>query len=215
MNAEFLIEYPKAFIQAAVGWAWKARAVSSLTSLKRWKRVQRDWIWILPLICNCDKSGGARDKSNDRVYRENKSRRGREEKRRRKKIEERVDDRVFWETGWPGRTEQSRYIVGVNSGVIVRVANRFASLSQREGTRGFYSALFPLFSRSGFMCMTFYRRDGHVIEVQTGSAVSRPEEACSPPHFQQHNIPFLTLVSKYNRRYSSLIPFIRFGPSSN
>lgn len=48
------------------------------------------------------------------------------------------------------------------------------------------------------MCMTFYRRDGHVIEVQTGSAVSRPEEACSTPHFQQHNIPFLTLVSKYN-----------------
>ncbi|XP_053971452.1 uncharacterized protein LOC128872615 [Hylaeus volcanicus] len=49
--------------------------------------------------------------------------------------------------------------------------------------------------RSGFMCMTFYRRDGHVVEVQTGSAVSRPEEACSTPHFQQHNIPFLTLVT--------------------
>ncbi|KAF3430458.1 hypothetical protein E2986_14168 [Frieseomelitta varia] len=60
-------------------------------------------------------------------------------------------------------------------------------------------AHFTVGCRSGFMCMTFYRRDGHVIEVQTGSAVSRPEEACSTPHFQQHNIPFLTLVSKYNR----------------
>ncbi|CAL7952336.1 unnamed protein product [Xylocopa violacea] len=49
--------------------------------------------------------------------------------------------------------------------------------------------------RSGFMCMSFYRRDIHVIEVQTGSAVARPEEACSPPHFQQHSIPFLTLVT--------------------
>lgn len=56
-------------------------------------------------------------------------------------------------------------------------------------------AHFTVGCRSGFMCMTFYRRDGHVIEVQTGSAVSRPEEACSPPHFQQHNIPFLTLVT--------------------
>lgn len=64
------------------------------------------------------------------------------------------------------------------------------------------------------MCMTFYRRDGHVIEVQTGSAVSRPEEACSTPHFQQHNIPFLTLVSKYSdvasMLFLSFIPSIRF-----
>lgn len=53
-------------------------------------------------------------------------------------------------------------------------------------------------SWSGFMCMTFYRRDRHVIELQTGKAVSRPEEACSPPHFLQHSMPFLTLVSEYN-----------------
>lgn len=59
-------------------------------------------------------------------------------------------------------------------------------------------------SRSGFMCMTFYRRDGHVIELQTGSAVSRPEEACSPPHFQ-HSMPFLTLVSEYNSSSSSVV----------
>jgi len=46
------------------------------------------------------------------------------------------------------------------------------------------------------MCMMFYRRDGHVIELQTGSAVSRPEEACSQPHFVQRDMPFFTLVSK-------------------
>ena len=90
-------------------------------------------------------------------------------------------------------------IVKVNSPVIVRMAERFTSLLQGKGTRGFYPGILSIFSRSGFMCMTFYRRDGHVVEVQTGSAVSRPEEACSTPHFQQHNIPFLTLVSKYNR----------------
>lgn len=56
-------------------------------------------------------------------------------------------------------------------------------------------AHFTVGCRSGFMCMTFYRRDGHVIELQTGSAVSRPEEACSPPHFLQHSTPFLTLVT--------------------
>jgi len=48
------------------------------------------------------------------------------------------------------------------------------------------------------MCMMFYRRDGHVIELQTGSAVSRPEEACSQPYFAQNDTPFLTLVSKYD-----------------
>ncbi|XP_023288206.1 uncharacterized protein LOC105703980 [Orussus abietinus] len=56
-------------------------------------------------------------------------------------------------------------------------------------------AHFTVGCRSGFMCMTFYRRDGHVIEVQTGSAVSRPEEACSSPHYTSHSIPFLTLVT--------------------
>lgn len=62
------------------------------------------------------------------------------------------------------------------------------------------------------MCMTFYRRDGHVIELQTGSPVSRPEEACSPPHFLQHSTPFLTLVSEYNSSSSPIVcafPFSR------
>ncbi|XP_043272415.1 uncharacterized protein [Venturia canescens] len=56
-------------------------------------------------------------------------------------------------------------------------------------------AHFTVGCRSGFMCMAFYRRDGHVVEVQTGSAVSRPEEACSPPHYMSHSVPYLTLVT--------------------
>ncbi|KAK0077817.1 hypothetical protein PV326_009814, partial [Microctonus aethiopoides] len=53
---------------------------------------------------------------------------------------------------------------------------------------------FTIGCRSGFVCMTFYKRDGHVMEMQTGGIVSRPEEACSPPHYQTHSVPFLTLV---------------------
>ncbi|XP_015607904.1 uncharacterized protein LOC107273847 [Cephus cinctus] len=56
-------------------------------------------------------------------------------------------------------------------------------------------AHFTVGCRSGFTCMTFYRRDGHVIEVQTGKSVSRPEEACNPPHYLPHSIPYLTLVT--------------------
>ncbi|XP_015116298.1 uncharacterized protein LOC107040647 [Diachasma alloeum] len=56
-------------------------------------------------------------------------------------------------------------------------------------------AHFTVGCRSGFMCMTFYRRDGHVVEVQTGRQVSRVEDACSAPHSQSHSIPYLTLVT--------------------
>ncbi|XP_043475719.1 uncharacterized protein LOC122507190 isoform X2 [Leptopilina heterotoma] len=49
--------------------------------------------------------------------------------------------------------------------------------------------------RSGFVCMAFYRRDGHVVELQTGNPVSRPEDACLPAHYQPRSTPFLTLVT--------------------
>lgn len=52
-------------------------------------------------------------------------------------------------------------------------------------------------SDSGYMCMAYYKRDGHVVELQTGAKVSRAEEACSAPHYQQHTVPFVTLVSEY------------------
>ncbi|XP_014235562.1 uncharacterized protein LOC106658216 [Trichogramma pretiosum] len=49
--------------------------------------------------------------------------------------------------------------------------------------------------QSGYMCMAFYKRDGHVVELQTGNTVSRAEEACNPPHYQQHKVPYVTLVT--------------------
>ncbi|XP_046400399.1 uncharacterized protein LOC124166762 [Ischnura elegans] len=48
---------------------------------------------------------------------------------------------------------------------------------------------------SGYVCMTFYKRDSHVIEVQTGSYTHRPEEACQPSHFDEVSLPFVTLVT--------------------
>ena len=105
---------------------------------------------------------------------------------------------VFWETGCAGRALQSRYHCQSKQCCYCSRGETFYQSFTGQRNVRFLFGILPVFSRSGFMCMTFYRRDGHVIEVQTGSAVSRPEEACSTPHFQQHNIPFLTLVSKYN-----------------
>ncbi|XP_031785287.1 uncharacterized protein LOC100114326 isoform X1 [Nasonia vitripennis] len=56
-------------------------------------------------------------------------------------------------------------------------------------------AHFTVGCQNGYMCMAFYKRDGHVVELQTGSTVSRAEEACSSPHYQQHSIPYVTLVT--------------------
>ncbi|XP_076238289.1 uncharacterized protein LOC143181646 [Calliopsis andreniformis] len=85
----------------------------------------------------------------------------------------------------PGQEDQDEKIL----------CNSIKQSNAAQTTMTMLVAHFTVGCRSGFRCMTFYRRDGHVVEVQTGSTVSRPEEACSPPHFQQHNIPFLTLVT--------------------
>lgn len=44
--------------------------------------------------------------------------------------------------------------------------------------------------------MVIHRRDGHVTEVQTGAHTRRPEDACSSPHFDKGQAPYVTLVSK-------------------
>ncbi|KAJ8668565.1 hypothetical protein QAD02_010228 [Eretmocerus hayati] len=56
-------------------------------------------------------------------------------------------------------------------------------------------AHFTVGCQSGYMCMALYKRDGHVVELQTGKPVSRLEEACSPPHYQPATVPFVTLVT--------------------
>ncbi|KAM7363609.1 argus isoform 3-T3 [Cochliomyia hominivorax] len=49
--------------------------------------------------------------------------------------------------------------------------------------------------QSGFMCMVFYRRDTHIIEIQTGKPASRLEDACAPDHFDINKTPFITLLA--------------------
>ncbi|XP_061397661.1 uncharacterized protein LOC133333366 [Musca vetustissima] len=49
--------------------------------------------------------------------------------------------------------------------------------------------------QSGFMCMMFYRRDTHIIEIQTGKPASRLEDACAPDHFDINKTPYITLLA--------------------
>ncbi|KAH8360056.1 hypothetical protein KR093_010413 [Drosophila rubida] len=48
---------------------------------------------------------------------------------------------------------------------------------------------------SGFMCMMFYRRDTHVIEIQTGKPATRLEDACAPDHFDFNKMAYITLLA--------------------
>lgn len=44
------------------------------------------------------------------------------------------------------------------------------------------------------MCMMFYRRDTHVIEIQTGKPAVRLEDACAPDHFDFNKMAYITLL---------------------
>ncbi|KAJ9577266.1 hypothetical protein L9F63_006172, partial [Diploptera punctata] len=49
---------------------------------------------------------------------------------------------------------------------------------------------------SGYVCMVFYRRDVHVIELQESTNIVQvPEEACSPANFNPATLPFITLIT--------------------
>ncbi|KAG8227256.1 hypothetical protein J437_LFUL003987 [Ladona fulva] len=51
--------------------------------------------------------------------------------------------------------------------------------------------------QSGYVCMVFYRRDAHVIELQQSSNFARvPEEACSPLFFNPVSLPYITLITE-------------------
>lgn len=53
-------------------------------------------------------------------------------------------------------------------------------------------------SENGFIGMSFYRRDVHVVEVQTGIQTKRKEDALSVQYFNKSVLPYITLVSKYH-----------------
>lgn len=45
--------------------------------------------------------------------------------------------------------------------------------------------------------MMFYRRDTHVIEIQSGKPANRLEDACAPDYFDLIKTPFTTLLGKF------------------
>lgn len=48
---------------------------------------------------------------------------------------------------------------------------------------------------NGFVCMTFHKREKHIIEIQTGEFARRPHDACSSPRYDSGGMEFTTLVA--------------------
>ncbi|KAJ8732287.1 hypothetical protein PYW08_015017 [Mythimna loreyi] len=48
---------------------------------------------------------------------------------------------------------------------------------------------------SRYVCVVLYRRDTYIAELQRGSPTSRPDDACSPHHFNAVTAPYVTLVA--------------------
>ncbi|XP_059061429.1 uncharacterized protein LOC131854337 [Achroia grisella] len=48
---------------------------------------------------------------------------------------------------------------------------------------------------SRYVCVVLYRRDTYIAELQRGSPTSRPDDACSPHHFNAVTAPYITLVA--------------------
>ncbi|XP_030756930.1 LOW QUALITY PROTEIN: uncharacterized protein LOC115882824 [Sitophilus oryzae] len=67
---------------------------------------------------------------------------------------------------------------------------------------------FTMGCQSGFTCMSFYRRDGHVAELQLGLQAKRPEDACTPSYFNRTNVPYVTLVTNSLERPTQACPLI-------
>ncbi|XP_026328699.1 uncharacterized protein LOC113236747 isoform X2 [Hyposmocoma kahamanoa] len=48
---------------------------------------------------------------------------------------------------------------------------------------------------SRYVCVVLYRRDTFIAELQRGSPTTRPDDACSPHHFNAVTAPYVTLVA--------------------
>ncbi|XP_063890347.1 uncharacterized protein LOC110370491 isoform X2 [Helicoverpa armigera] len=48
---------------------------------------------------------------------------------------------------------------------------------------------------SRYVCVVLYRRDTYIAELQRGAPTSRPDDACSPHHFNAVTAPYVTLVA--------------------
>lgn len=48
---------------------------------------------------------------------------------------------------------------------------------------------------SRYVCVVLYRRDTYIAELQRGVPTSKPDDACSPHHFNAVTAPYITLVA--------------------
>ncbi|RVE46580.1 hypothetical protein evm_008767 [Chilo suppressalis] len=48
---------------------------------------------------------------------------------------------------------------------------------------------------SRYVCVVLYRRDTYIAELQRGAPTARPDDACSPHHFNAVTAPYVTLVA--------------------
>lgn len=53
-----------------------------------------------------------------------------------------------------------------------------------------------LFSKNGYVCVMFHRRDEHVIEMQLSEWGQQPDDVCNSSMFNSHTIPYTTFISK-------------------
>ena len=56
---------------------------------------------------------------------------------------------------------------------------------------------FAVLSTTEYKCVVFYRRSGDIIEIQEGLPTDVEAEACSPGFMNQDQLPFTSLLSKY------------------
>lgn len=71
--------------------------------------------------------------------------------------------------------------------------NILITFSRKNNTNFFH---FGAYSKAGFVCVMFYRRNAHVAELQMGIPASRLEDACAIDHFDTSRLPFITLLGE-------------------
>ncbi|XP_043239515.1 uncharacterized protein LOC122390532 [Amphibalanus amphitrite] len=110
----------------------------------------------------------------------------------------------LWASGhrrWHSLDRATSYQFNRNgTGLVVTGADQETHLEcDRVVSEGARRALFVVRSTtgcmSGFQCMAFYRRDGHVMESQLGDVTRDAESACARHNFSRHKADYQTLVS--------------------
>ncbi|XP_044754916.1 uncharacterized protein LOC123313888 [Coccinella septempunctata] len=88
------------------------------------------------------------------------------------------------------------------SGTEMRVLCTHVKYTSRNESAVVLLTHFTMGCQSGYMCMSFNRRDAHVMEVQIGSQTKRLEDACSATNFNISSQSYVTLVTTTPERRS-------------